>query len=74
MCANIYSTRRKLLLDCLTERGRLENRKKPDVNQSINRKSAICLNEKKGNLERWMLFQLCLIPYVPKYNIYTNMS
>lgn len=52
MCAKIYSTRRKLLLHCLTERGRLENRKKPDVNQSINRKSAICLNEKKGNLER----------------------
>ena len=26
----------------------LENRKKTDVNQSINRKSAICLNKKKG--------------------------
>lgn len=50
MCAKIYSTRRKLLLDCLTERGRLENRKKPDVNQSISRKSAICLNEKKREL------------------------
>lgn len=28
-----------------------------------------CLNEKKE-----MLFQLCLIPYAPKYNNYTKMS